>query len=612
MRAGSPLAWIVWLGIALAAAAGLRQYRVDNRLADWIPAAVTRGNFASYVVVGFPVSLGAIDALVAVLRSRPTIALCIDPATVATFGPLRGVTPQDLVLSPSGDFVGLFCFPTSSATDDALVHDVRSALADELGPRAAEVSVGGPAVFHLELNAWSQRRLPQIVGSLTILGAVLLAWVTGRPRAALAAIMGLVLSQLVLVGGLSWLAVPMDMSLSVVPPMMLSLGFSYAAHRATRLVIIRTLALCGGTTAAGIACFAATGLAPIRQFAFAGVIGLGLAWLAVVTLVRPADRAASRPRAWAHLGRVLAVVAVDRAPRTICAVAVLLSASAIPAATLLRFESDPLHYFPSDATVVRDFRVLDARLTGMLPFQLVVSGDCPLDAILADTPGIRKSLDVTEFVGGPERVYWCLADNDALSNLIAAQPSWQARAAACGSTITWTGVAAQLAGISRTVRRVALLSLPLMVLLAAIVTGVLTRSWRLALIGAWVNALPIFALVVLAAATRWPLGLPALMLGAIAVGMAMDDTIHMAGRLARGESPRRALVRCWRPCAGSTFVVAACLMLFAGSPFQPTAQFGLLLSFAAAVALAGDLLVLPAAHRLWLRSAVLPRNLRSR
>ena len=598
LRASSLLAWTIWLGIAFAAAMGLRQYRVDNRLADWIPAAETRGSFASYVVVGFPASLATPETISDALRACPTIAMCIDPATVEAFGPLRGISPQDFVVSRDGDFVGVFCFPTASATDEAFVQDVRNTLAKTLGPRAAEVSVGGPAVFHLELNAWSQRRLPLIVASLTVLGAVLLAWVTGRARAALAAVAGLVLSQLVLIGGLSWLAVPMDMSLSVVPPMMLSLGFSYAAHRATRPGIVWALVLCGWTTAAGIACFAVTDLAPIRNFAIAGVIGLGLAWLAVVTLVPPPDGRPPRPGVLTRLGRRLSVGMVEHRPGTICIAAVLLSIGAIPAAAFLRFETDPLRYFPSSAAIAGDFHTLDARLTGMLPFQLVVSGDCPVATILGDTPGIRKTLDISEFVDAPDRVYWCLAANDSLPALISARPAWEARAAECGSTVTWTGVAAQLAGVSRTVKRIAMFSLPLMVLLAAIVTGLLTRSWLFALLGAWVNALPIFALVVLAVVTGWPLGLPALMIGAIAVGMAIDDTIHIAAGLAHGDSLRRVLVRCWRPCAGSTFVAASCLLLFGAAPFRPTAQFGLLLSFAAVAALVADLLVLPAAQRL--------------
>jgi predicted exporter len=107
---------------------------------------------------------------------------------------------------------------------------------------------------------------------------------------------------------------------------------------------------------------------------------------------------------------------------------------------------------------------------------------------------------------------------------------------------------------------------------------------------------------VLAGMTRWPLGLPALMVGAIAVGMAIDDTIHVLQGLARGWSPRRTLVRCWRPCAGSTAVAAVCFALFALAPFRPTAQFGILLSAGSIAALAGDLLVLPAAWAWLVRS----------
>lgn len=90
------------------------------------------------------------------------------------------------------------------------------------------------------------------------------------------------------------------------------------------------------------------------------------------------------------------------------------------------------------------------------------------------------------------------------------------------------------------------------------------------------------------------------MIGAIAVGMAIDDTVHLVRGLKRRPSIHAVVVECWRPCVGSSLVTAACMALFAFAPFRPTAQFGLMMSIAVIAALVSDFLVFPALCDHWL------------
>jgi predicted RND superfamily exporter protein len=322
---------------------------------------------------------------------------------------------------------------------------------------------------------------------------------------------------------------------------------------------------------------------------------LALAWTAVVTLVPAPTKVVGRRVRWGRRALVAVLVLVTRHPRWILTAVGVVSVAALPGVFALRFTSNPLDYFPPGAAVVRDFRALNTKLTGMLPFRVSVAGGCDAAARLADTPGVRKVVEVSEFDRSANRVYWCFADNDAVLDLMRAAPEWREWARERGCLVRWTGVAAQIAGVVDTITRVAVLSLPLMVLLAAVVVTLLSKNLLLALLSAWINALPVLCLILLTALARWPLGLPALMIGAIGIGMAIDDTIHVVRGLARGWSVRRTLLYCWQPCAGSTVVVAVCLALFACAPFRPTAQFGVLLSLGSLAALAGDLLALPAA-----------------
>lgn len=591
------IAWALWLAVTVIAAVGLRHYRIDNDLADWMPRLDVVGPYRSYVVVGFERDDFDVGPVAARLRSLPTVAFCIDPMTANAFGEATGLTPADFVIGTDGRYVGVFCFRREKASDGEFVAEARSALCELDSPDAARFALGGPAVFHTALNEASQRRLPAIMLMIVLVGALLLWWVTGRLTTAAVAVAGITMSQIVLVGVLSWRRVPIDMSLSMVPPMMMALGFSYAAHRALRRGVLRTLGLCLLTTALGIGSFAATDLPPIRAFALYGVLGLGLAWLAVVILVPASEcsersRAAARP--WLASGLRCCLAVIEPRPRWVVAFAVTATFASLVAVRSLRVETDPLNYFPRGSRIVRDFSTLDDRLTGMLPFQVTVTGRADPRPVLMATPGVRKVIDVSAFVKSNSRVYWCLADNDALPSLADHQATWHAWAEANGADITWRGVAAQLHEVGVILRRIATAALLGMTLVAAMLAGFLARSVRLAIFSAWVNLLPVGGVVLVAALSHWALGLPALMIGAIAVGVAIDDTLHIIAGLKAGSSIAQVMVECWRPCTGSSLVAAACLALFAMSPFAPTAQFGLLTSAAVLTALVGDMLVLPA------------------
>ncbi len=404
------------------------------------------------------------------------------------------------------------------------------------------------------------------------------------------------LSQVVLVGALSWLRVPMDVSLSMVPPLMMSFGFSYAAHRSLRPGVARVLAVCVATTALGFGTFVFADVPPVRMFAIAGVLGLVVVWLAVVTLVPGPHRRndVDSDQTWAPRLHRLVQHSPARHSRFVVGVALIISASAVFSIRYLRFETNPLNYFPPATRLVVDFTTLNERLTGMLSVQWSVSGNADPTPLISPVPGVRKIIDIIPFVTDGKRHLWCLADNDALPSLIRLDGSLRDWARKAHVDIQWRGVAAQLGEVSRILTETAAISLPTMGLVAAVVVGLLCRSVLLGLISLWVNLFPVAALILIAAVCDWALDLPSLMIVAIAVGMAIDDTLHIVSACRRTGSVSQAVAECFRPCAGSSIVTAACLSCFAISSFAPIRQFGVLLALAALAALVADLLLLPA------------------
>jgi hypothetical protein len=132
--------------------------------------------------------------------------------------------------------------------------------------------------------------------------------------------------------------------------------------------------------------------------------------------------------------------------------------------------------------------------------------------------------------------------------------------------------------------------------------AVFLRSWRLALAALVPNLLPPAVVFGCAALVGRPLDIAAVAVGAVAVGLAVDDTLHVLFRFAeerrRGLTLEEAIAAAHgsvgRALVLSTIVLTAGLLCLALSAFKPTAHFGLFTAAACAVALPADLIVLPA------------------
>ncbi len=590
---GRTIAWILWLVAAALSGMGLQHYRIDNDLGSWVPDLEAVGAIKSYAIVGFERNAFVEADIADSLRHQQAVGFCLDSAYVERTGRSQGITPEKFVVSEDGTYAGIFVFRRTDSDDETFVRQIHAALA-EYDRSLDRFALAGPAIFHVSLNAFSQQRLPVIMLFINLMGGVWLWSITGKPKAAVTGVAAIVLSQVVLLGIVSWQRIPVDMSLSMIPPLIMALGYSYAAHRALRRGITGTLLLCCGTTAAGIASAGISDLVPLRLFALHGTLGMALVWLAVVTLLpapAPRDRSSRPPARWLEPLLRCNLAIVHRHGNAVVLVCVFITIASIVAIPYLHIESNPLAFFPTDARITRDFSTIDARLTGTLPFQVTVTGLADPTKMLQKTVGVRKVLNVSTIVGGDQSTYWGLAQGDALPDLVSAQEEWHAWANTNHVQLQWRGVAAQITTTGRILQLVTVVTLPAMALIAAMSIGFLTWSFRMALIAAWVNLLPVCCLILIVAIAQVSIGLPSFMIGAIAIGMAIDDTVHLASAVGERRGVTRGLMRCWRPCVGSTFVSASCLAFFALSPFGPTRQFGILLGSTSLCALTVDMLL---------------------
>jgi predicted RND superfamily exporter protein len=94
----------------------------------------------------------------------------------------------------------------------------------------------------------------------------------------------------------------------------------------------------------------------------------------------------------------------------------------------------------------------------------------------------------------------------------------------------------------------------------------------------------------------------AMMTASAALGIAVDDTLHFLVWFRRGsvvEPDRRDAIRyayrhCATPMLRTTLICGLGLLVFALSPFKPTARFAWLMAILLSLALVADLILLPA------------------
>ncbi|MCH8965124.1 MAG: MMPL family transporter [Planctomycetes bacterium] len=135
-----------------------------------------------------------------------------------------------------------------------------------------------------------------------------------------------------------------------------------------------------------------------------------------------------------------------------------------------------------------------------------------------------------------------------------------------------------------------------------VISGLLLRSWKLAAIGMVPNLLPTVACLGLMGWLEIPINMATSMMLAISLGIAVDDTLHYLWRFRRELSHdgdiAGAILRTHRSvglaCVFTTVVITGGFWILCFSRFLPIAYFGVLIGLTMVVALAADLVLLPA------------------
>ncbi len=194
-------------------------------------------------------------------------------------------------------------------------------------------------------------------------------------------------------------------------------------------------------------------------------------------------------------------------------------------------------------------------------------------------------------------------DTREVLELNARAEAWLAENATHVASVNSTGPAALFAWIGqRNIRAMLVGTMVVLLAISAILLFAL-RSIRLGLISIVPNVIPAVLGFGVWGLTVGQVGLSLSVVVAMTIGIVVDDTVHFLSKYRRarrehGQGPEEAVRYAFdtagRALFATTVVLVAGFLIFAFSPFVPTAQVGVLTAMIIAFALVADLSLLPA------------------
>ncbi len=422
-------------------------------------------------------------------------------------------------------------------------------------------------------------------------------------------------------------------------------------------------ALSAVTTALGFGSLVVSSLGPVRELGIAAAAGILIA-LAVNLTVGPElilrlDPPGTRPRSVTRRSRPT-LVPPARHPWPVVAAAGLLIVAAVAVLPRIGLAANPLRFLPKDDRLVRDYGEVGRRLTGFHTVETVVNLPSTwydpktwpvldgLAATLAASPAVARVVSPLDLLRESRRWQtssesggWSLPASEAeAERLIAGLPdeaasslttlvaghgrrvrlsavvndmdeaatldlAARARAAIArlpkGYGGEVTGLVLRLVEGQRDLVRTQLASLGLAVLVVFGTVALGLGSVRLMLVSVVPNLAPVLAALAAMAVTGLHLDTATVMTASVALGIAVDNTLHQLvayRRLAGTLKPREAASAAVREVGWAMIVTTATasagFLALTAADFLPIRDFGLLASVAMAVALAADLVLVPA------------------
>jgi predicted RND superfamily exporter protein len=636
------------------AGAGLRP---DNSLSVWFvdddPALVAYRDFLrtfgndEAIVIAYEALSGWTPAEAEAQRALATQLRAMgDIAEVIAAGEIPGATPELIASIGLGSADGrtLAMVARVTAREDidlvrgALLDAVRAAAGETLGAGNRRLRYAGTGVLYEELNRQTLRDTGIFLMLALLLMVTVLRMALGRWGTVGVALAPALVAALASLGPLALAGRPLTMVTAGLPTLVLVIALADAIHmiahmdeagaldagaRAWHEVVAERAASVAVpcfytslTTAVGFLALMTSKLAVVRDFGAFAAIGMFVAWVVVIVagtalmvLRGPPSAAPATPESGTPIGaRVGALMgALQRHRLSVTLLWVTATVVLALGVTRIRVDTLTIGMLPPDHAVPEDSRWIESRLGNYTPLEFVLR-DADADsseaiaarerwraAVLA-----RPEVDRVVIAGARATAFvpmMSAAGFDTTSAAIVALAS----AEMPGTRVEASGYLPLYVRITDYTVRSTITGLGIAFLLVFAILAALMRSARLTLAALPANLFPVLLVFGVMGWFGIPLDIGTATVGAIVLGLAVDDSIHLlvqfqrerAAGFAPQEAMRRTAVISGRAVLLTTAVLALGFGVMITSGSASVASFGLVTTLAVLGALAGDLLLLP-------------------
>lgn len=549
---------------------------------------------------------------------------------------------------------------TQDGYREALVTKIRQ-VAEEF-PTIEKAHVAGTAVINGALNRAARRDMflffPMVTLFLALVGGMLFHNVRDTAVLLCVSLGTVVVTQGLLLG----VGYPLNMITIMLPTVLIALSVADAIHlikafHAARSGVedsvsaatqaVKSIALpCAGTTLttiAGFLAFAGSSVLPVFQLAVFASFGIALAWVLTMTgapvllsILWKRKRREEPPAAM--LGKRLLSRwwrFISSHPRWIVSAFAIAGVSLIGLASL-RADTDYVKFFRSDSRVPQDYQVLQREGFPQNPLNLVfIPLDepplspkywVPLESFareLETLPGVHSVLSPFVMSGSPD------AMGDHMENLggMLSRESDQVQLIVMMDYPS----SQRLFTLLRRIRTLAEKMLPpelhmipngtsylwarmddgviqtqkdSLIIVSVVCLGILLflfRSVGLSVLGLALSLYPVAMVLGLMGLWGIPVNMATVLIAGIAVGLAVDDTIHFIHAYResrqhgedRSKACEQAVIDVGLKMVMTSLILVGAFACMGLSDFMPTSQFGLLSSLTIILALVADLTLLP-------------------
>jgi predicted RND superfamily exporter protein len=609
----------------------------------------------------------------------------VDPDTPASSATLReavaGLARTDsvrgLLVSEDGRTFGVRL--RLAATVDgyaALIRDVRDLA------QASGAWVSGVPIFRDEATTRTRAELLLLVpGTIIVIGMALLFAFRSAWALVLAMAVGALGTWFVL-GIMGVLAVPLTLSTSILPSILLAIGTAGSVHLLSEtsgatvpavlsreaIRVSDPILISGVTTSLAFLSGAMVPIDAIRYVAAFGAIGALILSVATVSfgsaLLALGGPASSRPyiveKLADHVGSSVFRIVVAKPLRVLFTWIMIVAIAGI-GATQVSLETDVTSWFPRGGETRDSYEEIRERLVGISPINVVITAAehrsvtepelvrrvAELADFLEELPDVGKVTSVASVlrdvhrVAGPpgaidelpaeqqlveqylllleggEEVRELISDDHAMTNVVLrvnnngsehllsvaeeAEAWWETNGLP-GFRATATGIMFEFARAEREIAYGQLAGLLVDMLALLILYLVLFRSSRLALIALAPSLATIGVSFGVLGLVGLPLDAGTVFVGSLALGVTVDETIHLVAALRRGLSMgigwgkaiETSFAQVFPALVITTSVLALGFMVLALSPFSFVQRLGLLTTVAMVACVVANVTLLPA------------------